>query len=198
MKKYALLFMVIFSFTIFAGDVIVIKYKDGSSEKIVIKQQLSAIKSIKFVSSNSEKKEAVKTENKPNKVVVKKKVQPAKKVEKSKDKNDEFAKFENEMKAKLKPTFEGMWKTNFGNMIIKIKGNKVLGYYKNGKGKIEGTLSEDGYTITGRWAEVPDFKPPKHAGKFIFHLSETGASFHGKWGFGDEEPDSEWVGRKID
>ena len=195
MKKIGILLFVIFSLSVFAGDFVVIKYKDGRVERLELKGKVSEIVSIEFSSSQSGKKQATVFSNKKTDVV--NRVEKTQKVEREKNKTDGFEVFENQMKAQLKPTFDGMWKTNFGTLIIKTKGKKVIGMYKNGNGRIEGTLSDDGFTITGRWSEAPDYKAPKHAGKFIFKLSKTGASFKGLWGFGDEEPDSEWVGRKI-
>ena len=196
MKRLNLLLFVLFSLSVFSGDFIVIKYKDGTVERLSLKGKIAEIVSIEFASSQKlGKKEA--TVNATQNVKVAKGVEKNKKVETTEGKTDEFKMFEKQMKDELKPTFDGMWKTNFGTLIIKTKGKKVIGMYKNGNGKIEGTLSDDGYTITGRWSEAPDYKAPKHAGRFIFKLSKTGASFKGLWGFGDEEPDSEWVGRKI-
>ncbi len=196
MKRLSFLLFVLFSLSVFSGDFIVIKYKDGTVERLKLKKKISDIASIEFVSASQPEKEAGAVYS-PQKIAVAKGVEKNKKVETTENKTDEFKMFEKQMKAQLKPTFDGMWKTNFGTLIIKVKGKKVIGMYKNGNGKIEGTLSDDGYTITGRWSEAPDYKAPKHAGRFIFKLSKTGASFEGKWGFGDEEPDSEWVGRKI-
>ncbi len=196
MKRLILLLFVLFSLSVFSGDFIVIKYKDGRVERLKLKKKISDIASMEFVSANQSKKEKSVAKS-PEKTGVAKGVEKNKKVETTEGKTDEFKMFEKQMKDELKPTFDGMWKTNFGTLIIKVKGKKVIGMYKNGNGKIEGTLSDDGYTITGRWSEAPDYKAPKHAGRFIFKLSKTGASFKGLWGFGDEEPDSEWVGRKI-
>ena len=196
MKRLNLLLFVLFSLVVYSGDFIVIKYKDGTVERLELKKRISDIASIEFVSANQSKKDNT-IANSLEKTAVTKGVKKSKKVESAENKTDEFKVFEKQMKAQLKPAFDGMWKTNFGTLIIKTKGKKVIGMYKNGNGKIEGTLLDDGYTITGSWSEAPDYKAPKHAGKFIFKLSKTGASFKGLWGFGDEEPDSEWVGRKI-
>ncbi len=192
--RYIVFFLIFFvSLNAFCGDTLIIKYKDGSVQKIQLKGRLEDISSIEFVSfernlkKNYKKKESTKIDNK--------RFESGEKY-RGNEKGD-FAILEKQMKERLKPTFEGMWKTNFGNLIIKIKGNKVFGLYKNGNGRIEGTLLKDGYVIEGKWSEAPDFKAPQHAGRFYFKLSETGSSFKGKWGFGDEEPDSEWVGRKI-
>ncbi len=196
MKRVVVFLFFLAAANVIAGDYIVIKYKNGKVQKIELKGKINNLASIEFYSSKENSKKEIAVSQKDNKLTAEMKTKSGK-IAKQNREEDQFKIFEKQMKSQLKPTFEGMWKTNFGTLVIKIKGNKVLGLYKNGNGKIEGTLSEDGYTITGRWSEAPDYLPPKHAGKFIFKLSKTGASFKGKWGFGNEEPDSEWVGRKI-
>ncbi len=192
-KVVAFLFMV-FLIDSFAGDYLIIRYKNGRVQKVELKEKAGEIKSIEFFSPKKGAKKGVVGSKRENITANEKNI---KSTQLAREKEDGFEAFERQMRSQLKPTFEGLWKTNFGNLVIKVKGNKVLGLYKNGKGKIEGTLSEDGYTLTGKWSEAPDYLPPKHAGRFYFKLSRTGANFKGKWGFGDEEPDSEWVGRKI-
>ena len=200
-------FTVLFlAFGLFA-DTIVITFNDGTVQKVELKGKVKNVASVKFVSENekdaetSSKKQFVGKKNAKDKAesqqTEKKQEVSSEKSQKTNQPKDEFAVFEKDMKEKLKPTFEGMWKTNFGTLVLKVKGNKVYGMYKNGEGKITGTLSDDGYTLTGRWSEAPDYLPPKHAGKFIFKLSKSGGSFRGLWGFGDEKPDSEWIGRRI-
>ncbi|GEM_PF-6111611 len=162
------------------SDTIIITYKNGRKQIIKLTGKKEEIEKIEFL------------KNLPEKSIVKKEFKNTKKTN-----SNPFKKFKKEMEQKLKPSFEGLWNSNFGNIVFKIDGRKVYGIYKNGKGKIIGNLSKNGLVLKGKWMEAPDFKPPRHAGKVILKLSPSGMSFKGLWGFGDEEPDSQWVGRKI-
>lgn len=94
-------------------------------------------------------------------------------------------------------TIEGTYDSNFGNMTLTIKGNKVAGSYTHDGGKIEGMM--DGNKIVGRWSEAPTYKPPHDAGEFEFIFPADKKSFAGKWryGYGGKEWSGDWHGAKT-
>lgn len=98
-------------------------------------------------------------------------------------------------------TFLGTWQTtsDFGKLEINLAGLRVSGTYTHDNGKIEGTLSADGKTLTGTWSEAPSYKPPQDAGKFILKLADDGQSFSGRWWYGLTESafSQVWNGERI-
>ena len=94
-------------------------------------------------------------------------------------------------------TVEGTYDSNFGNLTLKLEGNKVIGTYPHDAGKIEGFM--DGSKIVGRWSEAPTYKPPHDAGDFEFYFPADRKSFAGKWryGFGGKEWSGDWHGIKT-
>lgn len=89
------------------------------------------------------------------------------------------------------------WMTNWGDMTLTIKGNKVTGSYPHDKGRLVGVLSPDGKTITAQWSEFPSYKGPKDAGKAVFTLSPDGSQFTGKWGYGNSLSQGDWNGTRL-
>jgi len=73
----------------------------------------------------------------------------------------------------------GVWKTDFGKMLLKQKRSEVYGNYSHDKGKISGLIV--GNTLKGKWSRAPTYKPPKDTGDFIFTFSSDSKTFHGKW-----------------
>ncbi len=72
-------------------------------------------------------------------------------------------------------------------MSFIISGKDVVGTYGKNIGVIKGTLSNDGKTIKGTWANFPTYSSPNDAGKFEITISTDGKSFTGKWKYGYEE-----------
>lgn len=87
-------------------------------------------------------------------------------------------------------TFAGKWSATFGELTIEIRGSHVTGFYPSSEGVIEGVLIRDRIEFT--WTEHGS-----SSGKGWFKLSDDGTSFSGMWGSGDEEPNREWVGKRI-
>ena len=94
-------------------------------------------------------------------------------------------------------TFAGQWDTSFGALTLTLAGNRATGTYVSEDGKIRGTVSADGKTLTGSWSEAPSYQPPQDAGRFIFKLSADGNSFTGTWGYGDGGQGSGWSGTRA-
>jgi hypothetical protein len=93
--------------------------------------------------------------------------------------------------------FAGKWDSTFGVVELKVDGVRVTGTYPTDQGRIEGTLSADGRTLTGRWSEAPDYLPPNNAGRMVLTLAPDGQSFTGNWSYGDAEPDRTWTGKRM-
>jgi hypothetical protein len=70
-------------------------------------------------------------------------------------------------------------------LTITVSGNSVSGTYVDNQGRISGTLSADGRTITGRWSEAPSYEPPEDQGGFTLTLSPDAQSLSGWWFFGE-------------
>ncbi len=95
--------------------------------------------------------------------------------------------------------FSGKWSTNWGDMELQTSGNRVTGTYVHDKGRLSGTMSADGKTFTGRWAEYPSYAGSSDSGGVIFRLSEDGKSLRGTWGYGDKSTGGDWTAsRKED
>lgn len=97
-------------------------------------------------------------------------------------------------------TFTGRWETAWGVIELRQRGPSVEGSYPHDGGKIKGTLSADGRTLTGTWSEAPTYKPPQDGGDLEFVLSEDGKSFEGRYWYGSRpegDPGAEWNGRRI-
>ncbi|AEA33091.1 FecR family protein [Hippea maritima] len=98
----------------------------------------------------------------------------------------------------MKPfNVEGKWKTNFGIVGFKQKGDKVFGSYPHDNGKIEGKLI--GNVLVCKWSESPTYKPYRDAGDCRFLFSPDGNSFSGHWryGFGGESWNGDWSGERM-
>ena len=101
--------------------------------------------------------------------------------------------------------FDGEWDTNWGAMTLNVqsvvgldgkKHSKVTGEYAHQKGKIEGTVSSDGRTLSGTWAQAPSYKPERDAGAMEFILSADGNSFKGTWSYGQNPLSGDWSGTR--
>jgi predicted nucleic acid-binding Zn ribbon protein len=93
--------------------------------------------------------------------------------------------------------WQGKWRTDWGVMTFAVDGQNVKGQYEHDNGRIEGTLSADGKTITGAWGEAPSYKPPSDGGKAVFTLGADGKSFTGQWWYGTTGSPGNWKGAKV-
>ena len=93
--------------------------------------------------------------------------------------------------------FVGTWNSNWGTLDFQVSGGNASGDYTHDKGKIQATLSADGRTMVGTWAESPSYKPPRDGGQVTFTLSEDGNSIAGRWGYGDNLDGGAWTGTRI-
>lgn len=88
-------------------------------------------------------------------------------------------------------TFGGNWKTEFGVLTLKVDGVRVTGTYPMKEGRLTGTLSEDGKTLTGTWVQS-DSK-----GGYTFTLAKDGKDFTGRWWYRGRENDFRaWNGKR--
>ena len=91
--------------------------------------------------------------------------------------------------------WNGTWQTNWGEMVLTVKGNVVEGYYEHDSGKIKGVLTDNGKVIKGRWSESPSYEMPNDAGEIEFTLASDD-SFTGKWKYGTSGSWSTWTGTR--
>jgi hypothetical protein len=109
-----------------------------------------------------------------------------------------------------KPNFEGTWQDRFGNVIeFKIDGRKVVGPYKNidrsygheyvnYSGRILGTVSRDGKTLTAEWARTSYYgNRAEYSGTLVFQLSKDGNSFAGSFRQSDGRGGGVWNGMRV-
>jgi hypothetical protein len=89
----------------------------------------------------------------------------------------------------LTASVEGIYKTDFNDMLLSLDGNTVTGTYKFKGGKVSGTLQ--GHTLTGIWVQT------NAKGKLEFVFNKDFSAFTGKWGYNDAVPSKKWNGKKI-
>ena len=90
----------------------------------------------------------------------------------------------------------GIWNTNYyGRVIFEQDGNNVIGIFKYGNGRIEGTLN--GNILTGKWFDSPTYECPLHSGKLRFTFSPTVDSFLGFWGECEGPLTKDWNGFRF-
>lgn len=91
--------------------------------------------------------------------------------------------------------WQGLWQTQWGQMVIQQNDNNITGTYVHDNGKIKGTIT--GTLLKGTWSEAPTYLPPKDAGEFEFTLSADSKSFTGRWRYGNKgEWQTGWDGHK--
>ena len=95
--------------------------------------------------------------------------------------------------------FEGTWDagSSWGTLTMVADGVNVTGNYTHDSGRLEATLSEDGETMVGTWAESPSYEPPSDGGKVTFVLGDDEMSFSGYWWYGEDQEGGSWSGTKI-
>jgi hypothetical protein len=79
---------------------------------------------------------------------------------------------------------QSIWsETGITNQItIEIVNGNVIGSYEYKNGKMDGTISKDGKTISGHW------KQSNNSGRYILTISDDGQSFSGKICYGEDDP----------
>ena len=92
--------------------------------------------------------------------------------------------------------FAGTWDTNWGEMTCTVNGITVHCEYTHDQGKIDATLSADGRTMEGQWAESPSYSPPNDGGRVTFTLSEDGNAISGDWSYGQGSSEGSWTGTR--
>ena len=93
--------------------------------------------------------------------------------------------------------FAGQWDTNEGKLTCSVDGTHVHCDYPHDQGRIDATLSADGRTMEGQWAEWPSYSPPADGGRVSFTLSEDGNAISGDWSYGDGPSAGSWTGTRI-
>ena len=92
--------------------------------------------------------------------------------------------------------FAGQWDTNWGEMTCRVEGMAVHCDYVWDQGKIDATLTADGRTMGGQWAESPSYSPPSDGGRVTFTLSPDGKTIDGYWWYGENEDGGPWTGTR--
>lgn len=95
------------------------------------------------------------------------------------------------------PGFDGAWETESGLMAIEVSGTTVTGRYEIEDGRITGTLSPDGRTLSGTWSDGPTYAPPFDEGTLVLVLSEDGDAFEGHSFSADMQRQAVLTGRRI-
>jgi len=89
--------------------------------------------------------------------------------------------------------YSGLWQTNWGALTLVQKGTQVTGSYPKNKGKVLGTVGEDGILL-GSWTQTEN----QRGGQLRFVLSGDGSSFAGQWSYGDGKWEEEkWNGQRA-
>jgi len=92
--------------------------------------------------------------------------------------------------------FAGEWDTNWGIMICTVSGASVHCEYTWDEGRIDASLSADGRSMDGQWAETPSYSPPDDGGRVAFSLSEDGNYIDGYWWYGQNTGGGSWTGTR--
>jgi hypothetical protein len=92
--------------------------------------------------------------------------------------------------------FSGKWETNWGEMTCRVNELKVHCEYAWDQGRIDASLSADGRTMEGQWAESPSYSPPDDGGRVTFTLSEDGNTIDGYWWYGQNTDGGSWTGTR--
>jgi len=83
--------------------------------------------------------------------------------------------------------FSGPWESDWGTLNIVVSGHDVRGTFTQGQGRIEGTISNDGKTLRGRWRKGPTYKVGADGGAFVFSMLPSEKAFEGIYYHLDEE-----------
>jgi len=92
--------------------------------------------------------------------------------------------------------FEGVWDTNWEVLTFTRDGVTLHGEYTYQSGRIDATLSADGRTMEGTWAESPSYSPPSDSGRVVFTLSADGQTIDGEWWYGSDSYGGTWTGTR--
>ncbi len=108
---------------------------------------------------------------------------------------------------KNKAGFAGKWQDTFGNILnLKVDGRNVVGVYKNYnrygdlnyEGRMSGTLSRNGRTLTAQWARTGvRYEDGNFSGTLVFELAKDGDSFGGTYRQNDAPAGGVWRGVRM-
>jgi hypothetical protein len=76
-------------------------------------------------------------------------------------------------------SWDGAWKTDWGDMQISSTGPNASGTYSTGNGRLTGIIN--GNVFSGTWSKSPSYAAPNDAGSFLFTMSSDGLTFKGDW-----------------
>lgn len=98
----------------------------------------------------------------------------------------------------LPPTLglTGKWYVSPGPLVLAAEQSKVTGSYSFAGGRVEGTVSQDGKTVTGTWTQSNG-----HSGGFVLALSRDGQQVEGRRWVGenkDDGPGYVWSGKRLE
>ncbi|MDI9583151.1 MAG: carboxypeptidase regulatory-like domain-containing protein [Acidobacteriota bacterium] len=95
-------------------------------------------------------------------------------------------------------TMIGTWWCDPGYFLsFERDGDGALGRFLPWQGEMQGALSREGKTFTGRWSELYMRGDPNVGGRINLDLADDPWVFGGKHGYNDEEPAHGWAGRRI-
>jgi hypothetical protein len=81
----------------------------------------------------------------------------------------------------------GFWTGNWGQLVLRDQGGKLVGAYTHDKGTVSGALRGD--TFVGWWCETPSRQPSNDAGdvELTFVTKPDGSrEIDGRWRYGTE------------
>ncbi len=87
----------------------------------------------------------------------------------------------------------GFWSGDWGDLVLRVEGTKVIATYAYDQSEIVGTLS--GRRITGWWCEVPTRKGPTDSGPVQFDFigdPRTSGRIDGRWQYASAGADAQW------
>ena len=94
--------------------------------------------------------------------------------------------------------FVGKWNSRWGVIVFSTDGLKVMGNYTYGNGRITASLSRDGKTMEGIWAEAPSYSDSDERGRCTFSLTPDTNRIDGHWWYGDGSDGGDWSGVRIE
>lgn len=114
---------------------------------------------------------------------------------------DDIEKIEFNESNQVGSNWQGRWETSEGKMDLSQKGKQVSGTYSQDDGRIEGTVINK--TLNGYWIEAGSARQCSYRkqnsfywGRISWEIDAQERSFAGKWSYCDDEPSSNWTGRR--
>jgi hypothetical protein len=92
-------------------------------------------------------------------------------------------------------SFTGDWGVPAGPLTLKVRGKVVTGTFPSYDGRVEGTLSDDRKSVTGRWVQNNGF-----SGGFELRMSAKGNRIEGSRWSGDHRENATeyaWSGDRV-